>query len=261
MTNQVVNQQQPEKMTVWNKPVVFSVNGEEVKLSGNTVMNYLVRGNGQVSEQEVVMFTNLCKFQKLNPFLNEAYLVKFGSQPASIIVSKEAFMKRAEAHLKYKGFEAGIVVERDGQLVDVEGAIKLKNDILVGGWCKVYREDRNAPVTARISLEEFSKGQATWKQMPLTMIRKSAIVNALREAFPEALGAMYTEDDADVKPTTETTIQQEIQQNANSESLNFDEPVYNQASNNIQDAEIVDVTEEEPQQQTIFESTVQGPGF
>jgi len=258
MTNQVA--QQPEKMTVWNKPVVFSVNGEEVKLSGNTVMNYLVRGNGQVSEQEVVMFTNLCKFQKLNPFLNEAYLVKFGSQPASIIVSKEAFMKRAEAHPKYKGFEAGIVVEREGQLVDVEGAIKLKNDILVGGWCKVYREDRATPVTARISLEEFSKGQATWKQMPLTMIRKSAIVNALREAFPETLGAMYTEDDADVKPAAETPIQQEIQQNANSETLDFVEPVQTQTRQDIQEAEYVDVVEDSPQQQTIFEST-QGPDF
>ena len=32
--------------------------------------------------------------------------------------------------------------------------------------------------------------------MPLTMIRKTAIVNALREAFPENLGAMYTEEES-----------------------------------------------------------------
>ena len=31
--------------------------------------------------------------------------------------------------------------------------------------------------------------------MPATMIRKTALVNALREAFPEDLGSMYTEDD------------------------------------------------------------------
>ncbi|MFP7199722.1 phage recombination protein Bet [Lysinibacillus halotolerans] len=254
-------QQPEEKVTVWNKPVGFMVNGEEVKLSGNTVMKYLVRGNGQVTEQEVVMFTNLCKFQKLNPFLNEAYLVKFGSQPASIIVSKEAFMKRAEAHPEYRGFEAGIVVEREGQLVDVEGAIKLKNDILVGGWCKVYREDRKTPVTSRISLEEFSKGQATWKQMPLTMIRKSAIVNALREAFPETLGAMYTEDDADVKPAVETTIQKEIQQNANQEVIDIT-PEEEQPQQEIKDVvyqEVQDVKpQEDPQQETQFTN---GPGF
>lgn len=89
-------------------PTSFEVNGETVKLTGNTVKQYLVRGNGDVSDQELVMFINLCKYQKLNPFLNEAYLVKFGSQPAQIIVSKEAFMKRAENHPQYKGFEAGI---------------------------------------------------------------------------------------------------------------------------------------------------------
>lgn len=189
--------------------VEFEVNGEAVKLSGNTVKQYLVRGNGSVSDQELVMFMNLCKFQKLNPFLNEAYLIKFGSSPAQIIVSKEAFMKRAENHPKYEGFEAGIIVERNGEMIDVEGAVMLSNDILIGGWAKIYRSDRKKPVTTRISLKEFSKGQATWKDMPLNMIRKSAIVNAQREAFPETLGAMYTEDDAltgpkDVTPNKPT---------------------------------------------------------
>src|SRR5690625_7023410 len=202
--------------------VEFEVNGEEVKLTGNTVKNYLVRGNGEVSDQELVMYINLCKYQKLNPFLNEAYLVKFGQQPAKIIVSKEAFMKRAENHPKYEGFQAGIIVDRDDELVEVEGAVKLSKDKLIGGWAKIYRSDRKQPVTVRISLDEFSKGQATWKQMPLNMIRKSAIVNAQREAFPDTLGALYTEDDAEV--TQEQSTRQEINQNANSEVIDIDPP-------------------------------------
>ncbi|TFJ05304.1 phage recombination protein Bet, partial [Carnobacterium divergens] len=158
------------------KNVEFEVNGEPVKLSGNTIKEYLVNGGGNVSDQEVVMFMNLCKFQKLNPFLKEAYLIKFGTQPAQIIVSKEAFMKRAEAHAQYDGLEAGVIVERDQQLVEVEGAVMLNGDKLIGGWAKVYREDRSRPVISKISLKEFSKGQSTWNQMPLTMIRKTAIV-------------------------------------------------------------------------------------
>lgn len=94
-----------QQNAVMVNPMQFEVNGEQVKLSGNTVKQYLVRGNGTVSDQEVVMFMQLCKFQKLNPFLNEAYLIKFGSQPAQIIVSKEAFMKRAETHPKYQAFK------------------------------------------------------------------------------------------------------------------------------------------------------------
>lgn len=206
------------------RPMQFEVNGETVKLSGAMVKDYLVRGNGDVSDQELVMFMNLCKFQKLNPFLNEAYLIKFGSQPAQIIVSKEAFMKRAENHPKYEGFEAGIIVERNDDLVEVEGAVKLSNDKLIGGWAKIYRSDRKKPITTRISLDEFSKGQATWKAMPLNMIRKSAIVNAQREAFPETLGALYTEDDAltQTEPKDVTQhVQEEIKQHANSEVLDM----------------------------------------
>lgn len=205
------------------KEVAFEVNGEEVKLTGATVKNYLVRGNGDINDQELVMFINLCKYQKLNPFLNEAYLVKFGSQPAQIIVSKEAFMKRAENNPNYEGFEAGIIVERAGEMVELEGAIKLSKDILIGGWAKVHRKDREKPITVKISLDEFGKGQATWKQMPLNMIRKSALVNAQREAFPEALGALYTEEDAEVAVTPEAAVKREVEQNANSEELDFEE--------------------------------------
>lgn len=206
------------------KAVEFEVNGEPVKLSGNTVREYLVRGNGAVSDQEVVMFINLCKFQKLNPFLNEAYLIKFGSQTSQIVVSKEAFMKRAESHPQFEGFQAGIIVERNGELVEIEGAVKLEKDVLIGGWCTVYRKDRKMPIVSKISLEEFGKGQSTWKQMPLNMIRKSAVVNGLREAFPENLGAMYTEDDADLNRkdvSPEQEVQQEIKQNANQEILDI----------------------------------------
>lgn len=246
------------------KAVEFEVNGEPVKLSGNTVREYLVRGNGAVSEQEVVMFINLCKFQKLNPFLNEAYLIKFGSQPSQIIVSKEAFMKRAESNPNYKGFEAGIIVERNGDLVEIEGAVKLEKDKLIGGWCKVYRKDREMPIVSKISLDEFGKGQATWKQMPLNMIRKSAIVNALREAFPENLGAMYTEDDADINKkdvTPEQQVQQEIKQHANREVIDI--RTTNVKTEPKREPEPIEA--EFTEQQDIFDEAPanmqQGPGF
>lgn len=238
--------------------VEFEVNGEAVKLSGNTVKQYLVRGNGSVSDQELVMFMNLCKFQKLNPFLNEAYLIKFGSSPAQIITSKEAFMKRAENHPKYEGFEAGIIVERDGELVEIEGAVMLSADILIGGWAKIHRSDRKSPVTSRISLKEFGKGQATWKDMPMNMIRKSAIVNAQREAFPEVLGALYTEDDAltQTEPKDVTQhVQEEIKQHANTEVLDMDV-----------DTNTGEILEQEATQQEIFDEpepvkASNGPNF
>lgn len=218
MTQQNQVQEKPRTQEdLQNRSVTYQVNGEEVKLSPKIIRDFLVSGNGNVTDQEITMFLQLCRYQKLNPFLNEAYLVKFGSQPASLIVSKEAFMKRAESHPQYGGLEAGIIVARDGEMIDLEGAVKLPDDDLIGAWTSVHRMDRKRPIKVRISFEEFSKGQATWKQQPMNMIRKSAVVNALREAFPEALGAMYTEDDA--QPTNETTpvfeAQHEVDEKAN----------------------------------------------
>ncbi|ODA10660.1 phage recombination protein Bet, partial [Paenibacillus polymyxa] len=122
-----------ETTELMTKQVEFSVNGESVKLTGKTVKNFLVRGNSDVTDKEAAMFINLCKYQKLNPFLNEAYLVKFKGSPAQMIVGKEAFMKRAENNEQFQGFKAGIIVEREGDMVELEGAIKLPKDNLIGG--------------------------------------------------------------------------------------------------------------------------------
>lgn len=234
------------------KPVVYEVNGEEVKLSGSIIKQYILRGSGAVTDQELVMFLQLAKFQKLNPFLNEAYLVKFGSQPAQIIVSKEAFMKRAENHPEYDGFEAGIVVQRGEEIKELPGAIKLPKDILIGGWANVYRKDRRRPVVAQVALEEFSKGQATWKNMPNTMIRKTAIVNALREAFPETLGAMYTEDDknpsikytetvTEVKEETTSSLEEQFKEAKQAEAI----PEHTEVITNSLPEEVPDFSREE----------------
>ncbi|EAE3064616.1 TPA: phage recombination protein Bet [Listeria monocytogenes] len=223
MTNEGNNIQNANLL---NKSTVFEVNGEEVKLSGNIIKQYLVSGDAEVTDQEVIMFLQLCKYQKLNPFLNEAYLVKFTNKngkdkPAQIIVSKEAFMKRAETHEQYDGFEAGIIVERNGEVVEIEGAVSLDKDKLLGGWAKVFRKDRSRPVSVRISEKEFNKRQSTWNAMPLTMMRKTAVVNAMREAFPDNLGAMYTEEEQGTTPSIERNVQEEISANANSEVLDM----------------------------------------
>lgn len=211
-----------------NKPVVYEVNGQEVKLTGTMVKNYLTRGNDDVTEQELVMFINLCKYQKLNPFLNEAYLVKFKGAPAQIITSKEAYMKRAFEHLKFEGIRAGIIVQRGEETLELEGSFSLPGDVLLGGWAEVYVQDKRFPYVTKINVDEFTKGQSTWKNMPKTMIRKTAMVQALREAFPDKLGSMYTDDESIIKDDSQhqgvvqQEVQKEIQEKANSQVIDIE---------------------------------------
>lgn len=199
-----------ELTQIKEKSVTFEANGEQVTLSPSTVKKFLVNGNENISMQETVMFINLCKYQHLNPFLNEAYIIKYGSKPAQLITSKEAFMKRAESNPQYNGFKAGCIVLRNNDVVYTNGAFILDTDKLLGGWAEVSRKDRDIPVRVEISMKEFSKNQSTWKTMPATMIRKTAIVNALRETFPDTLGGMYTEDDNLKSENREVTERQDV---------------------------------------------------
>lgn len=169
----------------------FTLEGGQV-LTADTVKNYLTSGNGAVTEQETLMFIELCKAQKLNPFIREAYLIKFGNSPANIVVGKDVFVKRAYRNPNFEGMKAGIVtVDKEGNTHEREGSLKLPGETLLGGWCEVYTSDKKFPIKSVVSLEEYSKSQSTWKTMPCVMIRKCAMVTALREAFPEDLQGLY----------------------------------------------------------------------
>ena len=99
----VANSLAKTKRNEANRVMSYEVAGAKVELTPEVVKNYLVSGNkDRVTTQEIVMFMNLCKYSGLNPWLKEAYCIKYGNEPATMVVGKEAFMKKAESHPNYK---------------------------------------------------------------------------------------------------------------------------------------------------------------
>lgn len=178
----------------------FQVDGKEVLLDSETVKNQLVNGNGNVTDQEVAMFINLCKYQGLNPFVREAYLIKYDdTKPATTVVGKDAFTRRAAQIPECKGWSAGVaVMTAKGEYIEREGAIVINGEKLVGGWCEVLRKGWEKPFKATVSLGEYNTGKSMWAKMPATMIRKVALVQALREAFPDKFQGMYDQSEMGV---------------------------------------------------------------
>lgn len=176
--------------------ITFKANGEDVKLSPKMIKDYLVAGNGQVTDQEVVMFLSLCKFQHLNPFTRDAYLIKYGNSPATVVVGKDVLLKRAMRSEKFGGLTAGvIVVNANGEVEEREGTFVLPDENLVGGWAKVIIKGYDVPFYASVSMKEYSTGKSNWLTKPATMIRKVAMAQALREAFPEEMSALYEQEE------------------------------------------------------------------
>jgi len=176
--------------------ITFKANGEDVKLSPKMIKDYLVAGNGQVTDQEVVMFLSLCKFQHLNPFTRDAYLIKYGNSPATVVVGKDVLLKRAMRSEKFGGLSAGvIVVNANNEIEEREGTFVLEGENLVGGWAKVIIKGYDVPFYSSVSMKEYSTGKSNWLTKPATMIRKVAVAQALREAFPEEMSSLYDQSE------------------------------------------------------------------
>lgn len=189
-------------LTPAKNAITYTAGGQEITLNSGIIKRYLVSGDAdKVTDQEVLLFAKLCQYQGLNPFLREAYLVKYGSSPAQTITSKAALEKRAARCKDYRGFEAGIIVRRpDGTIEQRPGTFYAEDEQLVGGWAKVYVDGYVVPVEATATLREYSTGKALWASKPATMIRKVAKVCALREAFPDDMQGMYAAEELDDAP-------------------------------------------------------------
>lgn len=191
--------------TELEKGYKYEVDGEPVNLTLNNVQSFIVGNDkGKITSQEFVLFASMCKARKLNPFTKEAYLIKYkDSEPAQMVVGKDAILKRAVLHPQYDGKESGIIVKNNEtkEIQERKGCFyDCTSETLVGGWCRVYRKDWNHPEYMSVSLNEVGQKKNgelnyNWANKTATMVEKVAKVRALREAFVEMFGGLYIEDE------------------------------------------------------------------
>jgi len=183
---------------------------ESLELNTETVLRYLCP---DATIEEALMFLQVCKIKNLNPFSpGEVFLIKYDkTQPASIVVGKYAFTKKADQHPDYRGYQAGIIVlTTDGKIEEREGTFYLPKgrnakegdvfETLLGGWVRVLRANRQ-DIVVKVALQEcirYNKnGQPnrSWAEQPATMVCKNAVVRGLRDAFPAELGGLYDQSE------------------------------------------------------------------
>lgn len=214
--------------------VKYEVDGSEIKLTPKIVQEYIVGTDSKITLQEFKMFTELCKVRKLNPFLKEVYCIKYGNQPATIVVGKEAILKRALRNPQYDGKESGIIVlnSKTEETAERIGTFYIPGaETVVGGWCRVYRKDMQHPNYVSVSYEESVQRKKTgepnsmWSAKPATMLEKVAVVRALRESFIDDLGGMIDENEVDTAPDLPPVYQPQPEQEIIQQPEPQDEPI------------------------------------
>ena len=190
---------------------ITGADGQHFTVSFGDVRDFICP---KATDAECKIFLETCKQYHLNPFTKEAYLIHYDNKnddtASTIVLGKNCYLQMAERHPAYDGFEAGVIVlTADGQLLNREGSIVYDGaggETLLGGWAKVYRKDRTRVSYEEVKLSEYDTGKSLWNGKKATMIRKVALVHALREAFPSTFGALY--DESEVRVDAESTARE-----------------------------------------------------
>ena len=228
------------------------------QLDGETLRNF-VDPKHQASPQELQTLLAIVKNRNLNPFTKEVYFIKYGNNPAQIVVSKDAFMKRAEQNQNYDGFESGVIYEDEkGELKTKKGVILPRKSTLIGGWCEVYRKDRSRPVYREVELSAYNTHKNWWQKAPGQMIEKVAIVAAVRDAFSENVGGLYTADEMEQAAPIDVTPRETQEDVKDRKMAQIEQHRQEQAQPVQPEQDLVEDTEEsEEQSQPDFISSEQ----
>lgn len=159
----------------------------------------------QLTEAEKLQFVEVAQAFRLNPFRREIHCVVYGEgeyRRMSIVVGYQVYLDRAERTGKLDGWKAWV----EGQGDDMKALVE------------IYRKDWSKPfvheVFYREAVQKKKDGTATafWSKQPRFQLRKVAISQGFRLAFPSELGGMPFDpaelpDGESIMPTATMTTQ------------------------------------------------------
>lgn len=152
---------------------------------------YLESFGNKLTKAHKNQFLSICQSFGLNPFLRQIYGIPFGDK-FNIIVGYEVYLQRAENSGQLAGWRAWT----EGEGKSMKGCVE------------ITRKDWRAPFYHEAYLCEYDQNNQMWKSKPMTMIKKVAIAQGFRMAFPVELGGIpYTADEMPSTPEVITPIQ------------------------------------------------------
>ena len=200
------------------KPMEFIPFGaaDKIKLTVSIIQSSVcipTKGGKICTVRDAVRFMMLCQAQRLNPFAGDCFLTGYDGKNGpefSMITAHCAFLKRAETCADYEGMESGIILfDKETNVVsEREGDFKLKDEICVGGWARVYRKGRK-PTYRRLSVAAMAPSYETkfWSDDKTPgQIVKCAEADALRATFPTLLGGLYSGEELHMNETISAVI-------------------------------------------------------
>ena len=135
------------------------------------------------TNDELALYLHDCQRRGVHPLDKLLHFTKRGGKYTPI-TSIDLFRARAGATGQHAGTDDAIYAEdASGKIVSAKVTVYR----LIGGV--------RCPFGATAYWSEYNAGGPMWTKMPRTMIAKCAEALALRKAFPQELGGLYTADE------------------------------------------------------------------
>jgi phage recombination protein Bet len=163
----------------------------------------------RLTNEEFELFIAVCEQRRLDPLKRHIYATKrWNTEQGKKVLSVEATIDglrlTADRTGRYRGQTRAMWAGTDGKWVDAWLAKEPPAAAMVGVW----RDGDVEPITAVAHFDEFAQRYddgyliGVWKEKPRLMLAKCAEALALRKAFPEELGGLYTAEELDREQST-----------------------------------------------------------
>jgi len=166
----------------------------EVRVDQKVLEDFLFSTETKLTDQHKRLFFALAIRNQLDPFRREIHAIPYknnqtGKTELSIVTGYEVYLKRAERSGQLDGWKC--TTEGTGD--------SLKAKIVI------HRKDWKEPFEHEVTFREYNLKRGLWMLKPETMLKKVAMAQGFRLAFPEELGGMpYTSDELDSHDVVDT---------------------------------------------------------
>lgn len=169
------------------------------------------------TDDEFKLMSHIAVKYELDPLVKQIWLVKYGTQPASIFTGRDGFLSIAHRTGQFAGMSTE-VVKVDEKIDVVKTRKNLKGEIVTNvvrrDWqykavCTVRRKDTPHPFIVEVYEEEYTTAENLWRSKPRTMLGKVAESQCLRKAFD--IAGLYSPEEMPEHEEKDITPQTDVQ--------------------------------------------------